>query len=329
MIRGKTRRILRVALGLCYPLLGSDANAPQAVLRETVFDFGEVVRGRRVEHEFTIGNAGSAPLMIHKAAMTPPLRIERMPAQVPPGGSAALRFVLDTGRVAGRFEGQVILFLNDGRLPEVRLAVEGNVVNVVEVAPIPAFFVAAARGERKEQALEILNHDATALKIEAVQHPPGRFTSRLETVAAGQRYRLTVAVRPDAAAGRSTDAIEVRTSNASRPVVRIPVNLWIHERVYAFPEAVDLGTVPASVLDPAETVMVYQAGGKDFRATARTDLPGVDLLMERGREGDRYQLTVRLRRGKTHRGPIKGVIWVETNDREFPRVAVPVTGMVE
>src|SRR5262245_45617927 len=70
---------LGLALGLPAP--GTGADLPKAVLRETAFDFGEVIRGRTVDHEFLITNQGTAPLVIHKVAMTPPLRINRLPSQ--------------------------------------------------------------------------------------------------------------------------------------------------------------------------------------------------------------------------------------------------------
>lgn len=321
-----------MVLGLCglgRPLLAQESGAPRAILPSVTFDLGDVVRGRTVQREFVLRNAGTAPLVIQKAMMTPPLRMDRMPAQVPPGASATLRFVLDSAKASGPFEGQVILFLNDTHLPQAKLAVEANIVHLIEVAPLPAFFVSAVRGQQKQQALEIVNHDAAPLKIEAVRHAPGKFTSRVETIADGQRYRLIISVRPDAAMGRSAEAIEVETSNPSRPVVKIPVNLWVHGRVYAFPETVNFGIVPESAgQDPVETVMVYQAGGKNFTATAETDIAGLEVRLERANSGDRYKLTARLRRGLMQRGPIRGLIRLDTNDAEFRHVAIPVAGAV-
>ncbi|HXH84264.1 MAG TPA: hypothetical protein VNN07_15275 [Candidatus Tectomicrobia bacterium] len=78
----------------------------------------------------------------------------------------------------------------------------------------------------------------------------------------------------------------------------------------------------------AQTLMVYQVGGSDFRATLRTDLPVLDLRSERGPKGDRYQTTIRLIRDRLQVGPINGSIVIETNDPEFPRLTVPVTGVI-
>jgi len=39
-------------------------NAPQAVVADEIFDAGEVIRGKKVEHSFIIKNAGKSELEI-------------------------------------------------------------------------------------------------------------------------------------------------------------------------------------------------------------------------------------------------------------------------
>ena len=39
---------------------------PQIVVKETVYDFGRVVEGKNISHEFIIANQGNAPLEILK-----------------------------------------------------------------------------------------------------------------------------------------------------------------------------------------------------------------------------------------------------------------------
>jgi len=61
------------------------ADRPKAVFPESSFHFGSAVRGAVIEHDFLVRNAGSAPLAIEKARMTPPLMAISMPAKVMPG----------------------------------------------------------------------------------------------------------------------------------------------------------------------------------------------------------------------------------------------------
>ncbi len=57
-------------------------------------------------------------------------------------------------------------------------------------------------------------------------------------------------------------------------------------------------------------------------------MPGLSLKAERGPKGDRYQLEVTLIAEKVHVGPMKGSIIIITNDAEFPRIIVPVSGQI-
>ena len=120
------------------------------------------------------------------------------------------------------------------------------------------------------------------------------------------------------------------------PLIRIPANTLLRERVYTFPDEVDLGALrladtvkqPDLLERTAQTLMMYQWGGSDFRVHLHTDLPLLDLKWNRGQKGDRYQATIKLIPEKLQAGPIKGNISIETNDPEFPSLTVPVTGSI-
>ena len=78
----------------------------------------------------------------------------------------------------------------------------------------------------------------------------------------------------------------------------------------------------------AQTLMVYQVSGTDFKATFSTDVPGLRVSAVRGPNGDRWQATITLDRAASVVGPVHGTIVIDTNDSEFPRLIVPVTGSI-
>jgi hypothetical protein len=75
-----------------------------------------------------------------------------------------------------------------------------------------------------------------------------------------------------------------------------------------------------------QALMVYQSDGSDFEVKLSSDLPFLDLKSERGPKGDRYQITVNLNLEKIEVSPIKGSIFIETNDPSVPNPTIPVTG---
>lgn len=312
------------------------AEAPKAVFRETGFDFGRTMHGSVVEHDFWVKNEGSATLKIVKASMTSPLLVTRMPRELAPGGEGLIHFKLDTAALGGPFKGQITVFLNDPDLPEAGLSFEGLVIPPVEISPLPAFFVSSLRGKEASASIEITNHEPEPLRILKVAHATERFTTNLETVEPGRRYKLTLILKPDGPGGRSTEPITVGTSSQAQPTLEIAANTFLHERVYTFPDSVDLGAIPISQIrkNPGllstlvQTLMVYQEGGSDFRATVRTDLPALKLKWERGPKGDRYQITIALDPGKVQAGSYKGLLLIDTNDPAFPKLTVPISGQI-
>jgi hypothetical protein len=139
-------------------------------------------------------------------------------------------------------------------------------------------------------------------------------------------------MRPDGPGGKAADTILLHTSSPTRPLLKVGANTYLRERVYSFPDVVDLGAIRLADLraDRArlgQTLMVYQQNGTDFRVTFSTDAP-LAIRGERGPSGDRWQATVTIKDGDLDPGPIRGSIVVETNDREFQKLTVPVVGTI-
>jgi hypothetical protein len=299
-----------------------------------VHDFGKVVRGRPVEHVFLVRNSGRSPARVLRVLLTPPLVATRLPGAISAGGEGAVGVRLDTTKLSGMFEGEVAVFLEGSEQPA-SFGLRGRVVGSVEVSPRPALFASAVRGDRKTAEVELVNHEPEPLRIERVESASPRFTTQVDELERGRRYRLRITTRPDAPIGRAQELILVHTSSAASPVVRVTAFTNVHERVYTFPDAVDLGAIRQAdlVRDPdlaarlAQTLMVYQVGGTAFEARFRTELPSLSVTAERGPKGDRWQATVRLS-GTPRPGPIAGTIVVDTNVPEFPRVEIPVRGTI-
>jgi Protein of unknown function (DUF1573) len=301
---------------------------------ETSFDFGAVKQGATVEHAFAIENPGSAPLRIERVALTPPLVVRRMPAVIPPGGRALLEVELPTASVAGTFTGDILVATSDPVNRTLELELTGHVMTAVEVLPRRAAFLTGTREAPGSASLDIVNNEDRPIRIESVEHSRGLFTSRVETIEHGRRWRLVLSLLPDGPAGKRSERITLRTTSRASPTITVVAYTYLRERVYAFPDAVDLGAIRAADLRDsgfsarlAQTLMVYQVGGSTFEARFRTDVPGVAVTAERGPKGDRWQATVRIA-GTPKPGPVSGKISIETNDPSFPRLEVPVTGTI-
>jgi Protein of unknown function (DUF1573) len=308
---------------------GVPSNGPKTVFSEARFEFGEVLSGTVVEHDFPLRNTGLTPTRIEKVSMTTPLLATEMPQEVPPSADGRIHFKLDTASLDGNFDGTILVYLNDPALPQARLSFSGHIVPAIELSPRPAFFVAGQRGQGNRAAIEIVNHESEPLRIGKIEHPSERFTTQLEALKPGQHYRLTLALKPDGPGGRAANTILIRTSSKRMPVLKVGANTYLYDRVHAFPDVVDFGTLRAAeVGGPAITLMIHQEGGSDFKAQLSSNVPGLSLKAERGPNGDRYQVEITLVSERVRVGPMKGSIIIDTNDAEFPRVIVPVSGQI-
>jgi len=222
-------------------------------------------------------------------------------------------------------------------LTPVRLEFTGKIAPVIEVRPLPAFFVATTRGRTNSVSLEIVNKDVEPMQITEVPHSSSRYELKLATTEPGRRYHLDLVMRSDAKPGRQTEDITLLTSSKKQPRLVIQANTLVRERVYTFPEGLDLGLIKRSELksNPGltnlinQTLMVYQEGGKNFEINALTDLDALKLGSQRSSLGDRYEIQVQVAVNQLAPGPINGFIRIKTNDRDFPDLNVPVKGSVE
>ena len=327
-------------LAVLFTVCFQAQEAPKAVVPETDYRFPESLAGEVIEPDYVLRNEGAAPLRLQKADMTPPLRSTKLPAVVERGGEAVLRFRLDTSQVnfsSGPYEGQVVLYTNDPTQPEILLTFQGKVVPPIEFDPFPAFFVSTVRGQPKAASIQILNRQPEPLDILRIDSPSKRFAVNLQTLEPGRRYRLELTLPGEGAAGKKIDTITLFTSSERRPVLKIPANTRITERVYTAPEQLDFGLISEAKLQSnpklleqlAQTLMVYQVGGKDFQVSVQTDVPFLRLSPERSPFQDRYQVAVSVNPENLTFGPVNGSVTISTNDPEFPQVVVLVSAFVD
>jgi hypothetical protein len=295
-----------------------------------------VLNSAAVERTVPLVNPGPAALHLHKVSLSAGLRLVGMSRVIEPGGEGALTVRFDPSRLRGRYEGKIDVHTSE---PEGRRVIDvlADVVAPIEFLPRAVFFVAAVRGQAGGASIEIANNEAEPLQIEMPALANDHFTTQLQTLEPGRRYRLALAMRDDAPAGRHMENIALHTSSKAMPLIRIEANTLMRERVYTHPDAVDLGSIPLGAIigSPddafarlAQTVMVYQAGGRHFRISAATDVPGLSIRSAAGPQGDRHQVTLALDAAHARVGPIRGVLRIQTNDDQWRSLEIPITGAI-
>ncbi|MBK5291869.1 MAG: hypothetical protein JJE04_09370 [Acidobacteriia bacterium] len=207
-------------------------------------------------------------------------------------------------------------------------------VDGIAYEPLPVVFALAPRGTVKESFIEIINRKPEPLEITGIENPSTRFAARIETLEAGRRFRLTVTLKGEGPSGKQSHVLLLKTNLASAPVLKIPVNTFVQEKVYTFPESVFLGRFGISEIKGktqasrgmAQILMVYRKGRPGFDIKVTSDVPFLKIESELGPKGDQWENTIWLDAERAEPGEIKGTIFIETNDPDIPKLSVPVTG---
>jgi hypothetical protein len=324
------RAVLAASLAASTVVLAEVSPRPPQAL-----DLGRVLNSEAVERTVPLANSGPATLHLRKVSLSPGLRVVSMPRTIEPGAEGALTVRFDPSSLRGRYEGEINVHTSAPEGPRV-IDVLADVVAPIEFQPRPVFFVAAVRGQGGSANIEIASNEAEPLHIDVPALAHDHFTTGLQTLEPGRRFRLTLSMRHDAPAGRRRDMIVLHTSSKAMPRIQIEANTMMRERVYTHPDAVDLGSIPLSVITRspdapaqfAQTVMVYQARGSDFRISAATDVPGLSIRSAAGPQGDRHQITLALDSGQAKVGPIRGMLRIQTNDSQWRSIEIPITGAI-
>jgi hypothetical protein len=301
----------------------------------TQLSFGRVMSDQSVEQVVTFDNPTSKKLTVENIHFTPPLVVSNVTPVIEPGGQGKFTLVLSDQRTFGELDGGVQINFEDGVIEPMVFHVGGYVVPPVEFKPRPFFFVVTNSGAEKQASMDIINHRPQPLNIVRAETNSDRFSVTLEPIIRGQQYRLTLLLRGDAPAGKSTEPIRLITDEVSGNGITIQANTFIRERIYTFPESVDMGALPLKLATDhsavgrlAQTLMIYRPGTDDFEVTASTDLESIEIVTERGPKGDRFELTVTLVPDKIQTGELNGRIYLKTNDEEFSELVIPITGNI-
>jgi hypothetical protein len=73
------------------------ADAPVIVFERDIFDFGKIVQGESVQHEFKLKNTGKSPLIISNATATCGCTVPQVPGEpVLPGKEGVIKVVFNS-----------------------------------------------------------------------------------------------------------------------------------------------------------------------------------------------------------------------------------------
>lgn len=304
--------------------------------RDRHFDFGRIFIDGSVQHTFTVRNDSERDLVVRDVSLTAPLTVTAMPGKLQPGESGNVTIIMDKqGRKYGEYDGFVAVKFTDEKVPPAQFIVTGTIVAPITFEPFAGFFLSTPKGVPKEAAIEIVNNESEPLRIIGVEHASSRFRTELETVEEGRRFRLKLLL-DGTTPGRGAEKITIVTSSRQSPFLEVMANTLVKDRVFAFPDRLDIGAIDVSQLKARPNMVAYlgqgiivsQLDGKDFQISAETDVPFLRLETKQAQLKDRAEVKIAIIPEKLKEGNVEGTITVSTNDPEIPKLTIPVTAAI-
>lgn len=309
---------------------------PRAIVPEIAHDFGPVEHGGRASHAFAIHNAGVAPLSVLRVEVSDTGMKSRFKPIIAPGETGYVSIDWDATRPAGNLDAQAVVHLSDPKKPRVTLTMTGVVRQSIVVQPTPDVVVSLYQDQSAERRLTIVNRDDRPLTVKGLRVAGTHFTAVLKTLEAGKTYEVVVTVPSGLDAGQHQESLILDTDHPRIGQMHVGVSVFVKKNLYISPEAIDFGQVSLEQVQAVsaapvtlQTTTIRKREGNFTITSMTTDVPGVRLDRSPSGSSQVFGINVRLDPNRVKRGTLAGIVRIETDDKLFPVIELPVHGEVK
>ena len=239
-----------IAIAMCLALaLPAAAQAPKIGGRDSIFDFGSVVKGTKIAHRFVVKNEGQAPLVISKIGNPCDCFSAKFDGTIEPGKEGLIDVTVDTSKQEGPILMTGAVSSNDPERPVTHLTIKGLVKGPITLLPQDHFALTAVRGENKVYHMFLEINRPEPLKVKGIESTNPLFKPRVETVMPGKKYRITIKASSNADLGLHSGKVNIETDDPAKPLIPIDGSVLIISSV-----AVEPGTLFLSRMTPEEAM---------------------------------------------------------------------------
>lgn len=202
------------------------AATPGISTEQSIFNFGEIAEGAKVDHTFRFKNTGDAPLVINKVSSscgcTAALLSEDV---VQPGASGEVKTTFDSKGFSGAVTKTIYLYTNDPRQSKAAFQLKGTVKKEISVHPARLRFNGMKADTPTRATITLINGGEKNLFLSDLKTTSQELTGNLSTnhLAPGEKAELEITVIPEEGKKRFSGYVTLRTSSPRNPLLRIPV----------------------------------------------------------------------------------------------------------
>ncbi len=292
-------------------------------------DFGSVPHGQILTHPFTVKNNTGRTVTISGVRVSCNLctSATALKGQLKPGEETSVSVRMDSGKFNGVKTVYVYVTFSEPQYDEVRLWIQANSREDVNVTPESLAFGRVKHAETPTKAAAITFYGGVPSEITEVQSESNYVQAK---VGAARRngnevtYEVTAKLRADTPVGKWYTDVWVKTNNPTMPRVRVPLTVEIEPPLTVNTTTVALGEV--KVGETAERKLVVR-GSRPFKITAIEGADnGLEVKDNTSESREQHVLTVRLKGGKP--GDVNRLVKVLTDIKDEGEVEFRARGHV-
>lgn len=225
--------------GVSSEALIAGAAAPRAVTPLLAFNFGDVYTGDVISQIFVIRNDGDADLLITDVTSGCGCSVARADKVIAPGKEGRATLEVQTISQSGEIAKTASLHTNDPGRPVIVFTLAAN---VLKGAPArqgkyigPIFLSPGSSGAlfafpgKKVKTEFLVTADRTSVNVLRVEGGTQHFTTRVETIEPGKRYKIIVESLPIEVSEMYQDQLQVITDSPSLPAFQIDLSLRVYD----------------------------------------------------------------------------------------------------
>jgi hypothetical protein len=256
---------------------------PSIQVAETVFDFGEVMEGSEVVHEFIVGNEGKGVLRIEQVRLGCGCTAARFDREVSGGGAGRVTLKLNTSGYEGTVKKAATVFTNDPRQPRVVLTMQGMVRTFIKVQPSSSISFRGPAHRQSPRVVELTG--SQAFHIQNVESSlEGMVRHEIEPMASGKGYR--VKVENILKQGSYSGSIMVTTDVPQKPRILIRVIGSIEGDIAVRPPTTVIGRISVGQPVRQGIIRVVSNRGSPFKITRLTYDQELVQVVQKPMEGE-------------------------------------------
>ena len=257
----------------------------------------------------------------------------RFDQALPPGGEGEITLKLKTKGYQGALHKSAVVYSNDPKHPQIKLAVKAHVKVPISVEP-RGVMLDGFVGDEIKQVVTIRAHEEQPLTLEFAQFSlPKKVAYGLKSVEEGRLYQLILRNISEKEEDKYSGSITLKTNYPQKPEITVVFLGYIKRNLQCTPETINFGRIDTAHMEKQKrgeslyqrSVVVTLHHGENLKIEKiEINEALFETQVKEIKPGKSYRIDVRLFPERLPKGKVKEKMKVCTNLKDYPAKVVSI-----